>query len=37
MSDQLFDPFNDRLSRAMAISKRSGRYCALMFADLDNF
>jgi diguanylate cyclase (GGDEF)-like protein/PAS domain S-box-containing protein len=38
-----FDPLtnrrllNDRLSRAMAISKRSGRYCALMFADLDNF
>ena len=28
---------NDRLSRAMATSKRSGRYCALMFADLDNF
>ena len=28
---------NDRLSRAMASSKRSGRYCALMFADLDNF
>ncbi len=28
---------NDRLSRAMAASKRSGRYCALMFADLDNF
>ena len=28
---------NDRLSRAMATSKRSGRYCALMFTDLDNF
>ena len=28
---------NDRLSRAMATSKRSGRYCAAMFADLDNF
>jgi len=28
---------NDRLSHAMAASKRSGRYCALMFADLDNF
>ena len=28
---------NDRLSRAMATSKRSGRYCAVMFADLDNF
>ena len=28
---------NDRISRAMAISKRSGRYCAVMFADLDNF
>jgi len=28
---------NDRLSHAMATSKRSGRYCALMFADLDNF
>ncbi len=28
---------NDRMSRAMAASKRSGRYCALMFADLDNF
>ena len=28
---------NDRLSRAMATSKRSGRYCALMFSDLDNF
>lgn len=28
---------NDRMSRAMAASKRSGRYCGLMFADLDNF
>jgi len=28
---------NDRLSRAMATSKRSGRYCAVMFSDLDNF
>lgn len=28
---------NDRLSQAMATSKRSGRYCALMFIDLDNF
>jgi len=28
---------NDRLSRAMATSKRSGRYAAVMFADLDNF
>ena len=28
---------NDRLSRAMATSKRSGRYCAVMFTDLDNF
>ncbi len=27
----------DRLNRAMATSKRSGRYCAAMFADLDNF
>jgi diguanylate cyclase (GGDEF)-like protein len=27
----------DRLSQAMAASKRSGCYCALMFADLDNF
>ncbi len=28
---------NDRLNHAMATSKRSGRYCALMFSDLDNF
>ncbi|MBP8276394.1 MAG: PAS domain S-box protein [Propionivibrio sp.] len=28
---------NDRLNQAMAASKRSGRYSALMFADLDNF
>ena len=28
---------NDRLTQAMATSKRSGRYCALMFSDLDNF
>ena len=28
---------NDRLNQAMATSKRSGRYSALMFADLDNF
>lgn len=28
---------NDRLSQAMATSKRSGRHCALMFIDLDNF
>lgn len=28
---------NDRLSQAMAASKRSGCYCALMFMDLDNF
>ena len=28
---------NDRLSRAIAASKRSGRYGALMFLDLDNF
>ncbi|MDD5364658.1 MAG: PAS domain S-box protein [Gallionellaceae bacterium] len=28
---------NDRLSQAMAASKRSGRYGALMFLDLDNF
>jgi diguanylate cyclase (GGDEF)-like protein/PAS domain S-box-containing protein len=28
---------NDRLSQAMATSKRSGGYCALMFLDLDNF
>ncbi|NDU91290.1 MAG: diguanylate cyclase [Ferrovum sp.] len=29
--------FNDRLERATAASKRSGRYGALMFLDLDNF
>lgn len=28
---------NDRLAQAMAASKRSGRYGALMFLDLDNF
>jgi len=28
---------NDRLGQTMAASKRSGRYCALMFLDLDNF
>lgn len=28
---------NDRLSQAMAASKRSGFYCAVMFLDLDNF
>ena len=28
---------NDRLDQAMATSKRSGRYGALMFLDLDNF
>lgn len=28
---------NDRLTQAMASSKRSGRYGALMFLDLDNF
>jgi diguanylate cyclase (GGDEF)-like protein/PAS domain S-box-containing protein len=27
----------DRLTHAMVASKRSGRYCALMFLDLDNF
>jgi diguanylate cyclase (GGDEF)-like protein/PAS domain S-box-containing protein len=27
----------DRLMQSMAISKRSGNYCALMFIDLDNF
>ena len=27
----------DRLSQSMAASQRSGRYCALMFLDLDNF
>ena len=29
--------FGDRLSQAMATSKRSGLYAALMFLDLDNF
>jgi diguanylate cyclase (GGDEF)-like protein/PAS domain S-box-containing protein len=28
---------NDRLGQAMAVSKRSGRYGALLFLDLDNF
>lgn len=28
---------NDRISQAMASSKRSGRHAALMFIDLDNF
>ena len=28
---------NDRLDMAMAIGKRSGRYSALMFLDMDNF
>ena len=28
---------NDRMKYAMYVSKRSGRYCALMFLDLDNF
>lgn len=28
---------DDRMSHAMAASKRSGRYCAIMFLDLDNF
>jgi len=28
---------DDRMNQAMATSKRSGRYCALMFLDLDNF
>lgn len=28
---------NDRLNQAMAASKRSGRYGAMMFLDLDNF
>lgn len=27
----------DRLTQAMLASKRTGRYCALMFLDLDNF
>jgi diguanylate cyclase (GGDEF)-like protein/PAS domain S-box-containing protein len=29
--------FNDRLKQSMAVSKRSGRYGALMFLDVDNF
>ena len=29
--------FMDRLRHSMAVSKRSGRYCALIFLDLDNF
>ncbi|MEO8331021.1 MAG: GGDEF domain-containing protein [Gallionella sp.] len=29
--------FFDRLSQLMEASKRSGRYCALLFLDLDNF
>jgi diguanylate cyclase (GGDEF)-like protein/PAS domain S-box-containing protein len=29
--------FNDRLVQTMVASKRSGRYAALMFLDLDNF
>jgi diguanylate cyclase (GGDEF)-like protein len=29
--------FDDRLSQAMAASKRGGRYAALMVLDLDNF
>ena len=28
---------NDRLTQTLAITKRSGRYCGLMFIDLDNF
>lgn len=28
---------NDRIKQAMAASKRSGLYCALLFMDLDNF
>lgn len=28
---------NDRMKQAMAASKRSGLYCALLFMDLDNF
>jgi len=28
---------DDRMTYAIAASKRSGRYCALMFLDLDNF
>jgi diguanylate cyclase (GGDEF)-like protein len=29
--------FEDRLNQAMALSRRSGCFCTLMFADLDNF
>jgi diguanylate cyclase (GGDEF)-like protein/PAS domain S-box-containing protein len=29
--------FNDRLKQAMAAGKRSKRYCAVMYLDLDNF
>jgi diguanylate cyclase (GGDEF)-like protein/PAS domain S-box-containing protein len=29
--------FDDRLNQAMAVSKRSGHYGALMFLDMDNF
>jgi diguanylate cyclase (GGDEF)-like protein/PAS domain S-box-containing protein len=29
--------FDDRLSQAMAVSQRSGCFCAVMYADLDNF
>ena len=29
--------FEDRLNQAMALSRRTGCYCTLMFADLDNF
>ena len=28
---------SDRLAQTMAVSKRSGNYCALLFLDLDNF
>ena len=29
--------FADRINQAMAVSKRGGHYCAVMYADLDNF
>ncbi len=29
--------FNDRLQQSLSTSHRTGRYCALMFLDLDNF
>lgn len=29
--------FEDRLNQAMAVSRRTGYYCTVMFADLDNF